>query len=100
LISHSLDELLGDRASLHGEQVALGCLVSAAAHGSPLLQQYQALFVRLGLPTAPRDIAITDDEMTEAVLRAPATRPDRYTILSTKEPDARTVREWTAVAFT
>jgi glycerol-1-phosphate dehydrogenase [NAD(P)+] len=53
LISHSLDAMLGENAGLHGHQVALGCLVSAAAHESPLLEVLQRLFCRLGLPTAP-----------------------------------------------
>lgn len=82
LISHSLDVLLGDRAALHGEQVALGCLVSAAAHGSPLLMQCREVFDRLGLPTQPSDIGITEAEMAAAVVAAPSTRPDRYTVLS------------------
>jgi glycerol-1-phosphate dehydrogenase [NAD(P)+] len=81
LISHSLDATLADRAALHGEQVALGCLVSAAAHGSPLLDQLRALFERLGLPVTPGALGITDDEMAAAVAAAPGTRPDRYTVL-------------------
>jgi glycerol dehydrogenase-like iron-containing ADH family enzyme len=71
------------RAALHGEQVALGCLVSAAAHGSPLLGTLRAVFARLGLPCHPSDLGIDDALMREAVVRAPATRPDRHTILST-----------------
>ena len=82
LISHSLDAALGDRAALHGEQVALGCLVSAAAHRSPLLTQVQELFGRLGLPVRPGDIGISEAEMAAAVQAAPATRPDRYTVLN------------------
>jgi glycerol-1-phosphate dehydrogenase [NAD(P)+] len=82
LVSHSLDLLLGPRAALHGEQVALGCLVSAAAHDSPLLDTLHVLFARLGLPRRPADLGIDDELMREAILRAPATRPDRHTILS------------------
>lgn len=82
LVSHSLDALLGDRASLHGEQVALGCLVSAAAHESPLLEQLHVLFTRLGLPTEPVHLGITTSEMVRAVQEAPGTRPDRCTVLS------------------
>jgi glycerol-1-phosphate dehydrogenase [NAD(P)+] len=82
LVSHSLDVLLGSSASLHGEQVALGCLVSAAAHGSPLLQTFHELFARLGLPRRPADLGIADELMREAIVRAPATRPERHTILS------------------
>jgi glycerol-1-phosphate dehydrogenase [NAD(P)+] len=82
LISHSLDRRLGERAALHGEQVALGCLVSAAAHGSPLFETLNELFVRLELPTRPADLGIDHEEFVEAVRTAPQTRPDRYTILS------------------
>jgi glycerol-1-phosphate dehydrogenase [NAD(P)+] len=83
LVSHSLDRLLGERAGLHGEQVALGCLISAAAHLSPLLDRLRELFQRVGLPVTPAELGITDEEMLEAILRAPATRPERYTILNT-----------------
>jgi glycerol-1-phosphate dehydrogenase [NAD(P)+] len=83
LVSHSLDRLLGARAGLHGEPVALGCLISAAAHRSPLLDRLRELFQRVGLPVTPAELGITDEEMLEAILRAPATRPERYTILNT-----------------
>ena len=58
LISHSLDAMLGENAGLHGHQVALGCLVSAAAHESPqraaeeisqLLYHAQVLMLACGL---------------------------------------------------
>jgi glycerol-1-phosphate dehydrogenase [NAD(P)+] len=87
LISHSLDAALGERAALHGEQVALGCLVSATAHGSDLLDPFRALFERIGLPTHPRDVGISDAEMVDAIATAPATRPRRYTILTEFEGD-------------
>jgi glycerol-1-phosphate dehydrogenase [NAD(P)+] len=82
LISHSLDALLGDRAALHGEQVALGCLISAAAHQNPVREQLHDLFRRLGLPVTPADLGVSEAEIVTAVRRAPATRADRYTILS------------------
>ncbi len=79
LISHSLDEILGERAAMHGEQVALGCLVAAAAHDSPLRSTLMSFFSQLRLPTAPGDLGVTEHELTEAIRAAPATRPDRYT---------------------
>jgi glycerol-1-phosphate dehydrogenase [NAD(P)+] len=82
LVSHSLDRILGPRAAMHGEQVALGCLVSAAAHGSPLHATLVELFAALGLPRRPADLELSDDLMAEALRGAPATRPERYTILS------------------
>jgi glycerol-1-phosphate dehydrogenase [NAD(P)+] len=99
LISHSLDNVLGDRAALHGEQVALGCLISAAAHRSPLLGQAQELFRRLGLPVKPADIGITDAEMIEAVRAAPGTRPDRYTVLTELDLGSPAVDRLLADAF-
>jgi glycerol-1-phosphate dehydrogenase [NAD(P)+] len=99
LISHSLDQILQERAALHGEQVALGCLISAAAHNSPLLPQLQDLFRRLSLPTSPGGIGISEDEMVQAVLAAPATRPDRYTVLSAEDLDGPAVAKLLQRAF-
>ena len=82
LVSHSLDRILGPRAAMHGEQVALGCLVSAAAHGSPLHGTLRRLFATLGLPCKPSDLDLSGELMAEALRAAPGTRPERYTILS------------------
>jgi glycerol-1-phosphate dehydrogenase [NAD(P)+] len=82
LVSHALDAQLGENAKLHGEQVALGCLISAAAHESPLLAVLQRLFARLGLPLCPQDLGLPPSQVVDAVLAAPGLRPDRWTILS------------------
>jgi glycerol-1-phosphate dehydrogenase [NAD(P)+] len=82
LISHSLDHLLGERAAMHGEQVALGCLFAAAAHDSPLLEVLERTFERVGLPINPEDAGISAAEFERAVQLAPATRPDRFTVLT------------------
>ena len=82
LISHALDQELGHRAALHGEQVALGTLIAAAAHESPLLIAFQRLFARVGLPLGPRAIGMSREQLADAVLMAPEVRPDRWTILS------------------
>ena len=82
LISHALDAQLGPRSALHGEQVALGSLVAAAAHGSPLLARLHVLFRRLGLPTRPQALGMSLAQLHDAVLAAPSLRPDRWTVLS------------------
>ena len=82
LVSHALDAQLGPRTGLHGEQVALGCLVAAAAHDSPLLGVLQELFRRLGLPTRPADLGLSRSQLADAVATAPSLRPERWTILS------------------
>ena len=99
LISHSLDVLLGQRAAMHGEQVALGCLVAAAAHESPLLPTLQRLFVRLGLPLHPSDLGLLEEHTVEAIERAPELRPDRYTILSELRGDQAAIVDLLARAF-
>ena len=93
LVSHALDAQLGRRAALHGEQVALGCLVSAAAHASPLLPELQRLFGRLGLPLVPDDLGMTREELSQAVAAAPTLRPGRWTILSERLRSAHDARE-------
>jgi glycerol-1-phosphate dehydrogenase [NAD(P)+] len=99
LVSHALDAQLGDRAGLHGEQVALGCLISAAAHRSPLLETLRRLFGRLRLPTCPEDLALSQADVVAAVRAAPAMRPDRWTILSREAGDAGAAAELVARAL-
>jgi len=85
LVSHALDELLGEEAAMHGEQVALGSLVSAAAHETPLLSALTDLYARLGLPMHPSELSISTEQMVRAVQAAPGTRAGRYTILSERD---------------
>ena len=99
LISHSLDQALGERAAMHGEQVALGTLVAAAAHRSPLRDTLRARFEPLGLPTSPADLGIDEDELRSAIRAAPATRPDRYTILTDLPKGDRELDELVHEAF-
>ncbi len=99
LVSHALDAQLGQRAALHGEQVALGCLVCAAAHGSPLLSELRGLFGRVGLPLAPRDLGLTTGDLVDAVAAGPALRPERWTILSERLQSRRDAEELVEAAF-
>jgi glycerol-1-phosphate dehydrogenase [NAD(P)+] len=82
LISHSLDSRLGDDSAMHGEQVALGALFSAAAHDSPLLGSLHDLYERIGLPRRPADLGLSDEDLEFAILAAPSARRDRFTILT------------------
>ena len=80
-ISHALDELFPGR-SKHGLQVALGVLYAEILRGDlngliPLLRWYRAA----GLPCSHRDLGFTASEMIMALMHAPQTRPDRWTIL-------------------
>ena len=100
LISHALDAQLGSRAALHGEQVALGCLVSAAAHGSPLIGDLRTLFARVGLPLAPDDLGLTRQKLIDAVGAAPRLRPERWTILTDRLHGRQDAADIVDAAFT
>lgn len=76
--SHSLEKL-GSKA-LHGEQVALGTLVSVFLQKGDWLK-IRAIMEKLGLPTNAKQLGIESDTAIEALLLAPKIR-DRYTILN------------------
>ncbi|MCW3010362.1 MAG: dehydrogenase [Solirubrobacterales bacterium] len=99
LVSHALDSRLAGGAALHGEQVALGTLVAAAAHRSPLLVPLQELFRRLGLPTCPEDLGLTRAQLATAMQAAPGLRPDRWTILTDRCARPGDAEELVAEAF-
>lgn len=84
-ISHAIDELYGGRA-LHGEQVAFGCIVSAALYGDDVAELRGRLRA-MGLPSAPADLGLDEDDLVEVILHAPDTRPGRFTILEHSDLD-------------
>lgn len=80
-ISHALDARHPGLAS-HGEQVGLGALFCTWLRGEPdRFAATAACLRRHGLPTRPADLGLTGEEFAAAAADAPATRPDRYTIL-------------------
>lgn len=81
LVSHSLDELLAQDARAHGEQVALGTLLSLAAHGASddLVRE---VFQTVGLATNPAHLGLSEHLFRVAIERAPSCRPGRYTVLT------------------
>jgi glycerol-1-phosphate dehydrogenase [NAD(P)+] len=99
LISHALDAELGARAALHGEQVALGCLVGATAHAWRRAPDLVQMFHRLGLPTSPEDLGLSRAQLAKAVLAAPKRRPERWTILSERFRTGDEVDELLARTF-
>jgi glycerol-1-phosphate dehydrogenase [NAD(P)+] len=55
--------------------------------------QIDACLSRHGLPRTPADLGLSEDQFAQAVLHAPSTRPDRYTILEHLDLDEKGVRE-------
>ncbi|QSB17071.1 iron-containing alcohol dehydrogenase family protein [Natronosporangium hydrolyticum] len=96
-ISHAMDLLFPGTAA-HGEQVALGALFCtflrrdlAEVGDPPDFTELLACLLKHGLPTRPADLGLTREQFVEAVLAAPATRPDRYTILEHLDLDRAAV---------
>lgn len=80
-IVHAIDMLYPD-VSTHGELAGLGGLFASFLRGDDRTVERMARCLRRhDLPRLPTDIGLTRDEFVTAVLRAPDTRPDRYTIL-------------------
>lgn len=80
-ISHAIDQLMPGLAT-HGEQVGVGALFATFLRGDHALFADLVTCLRhAGAPVSLADLGIAVDDFTRAVIEAPATRPDRYTIL-------------------
>lgn len=81
LVSHAFDALGLGHAS-HGEQVAVGCALTAGLYEQdldPVLELLQSI----GAPTRPSQIGIDDESALRALEIVPSVRPDRRSRLST-----------------
>jgi glycerol-1-phosphate dehydrogenase [NAD(P)+] len=78
---HAVDALFPGAAN-HGELAGLGALFSAVLREEGnLAGNLHECLRRHGLPATPAEIGLDEEEFLSAVLQAPSTRPDRYTIL-------------------
>ena len=90
-ISHAIDLGYGGRA-MHGEQVAFGCIISAALHGlavEPLI----STLARLELPHRPEHLGLSNEELARVIVDAPAMRPGRFTVLEKARLDEAEARD-------
>jgi glycerol-1-phosphate dehydrogenase [NAD(P)+] len=95
-IMHAIDALFPGTAN-HGELAGVGALFSAFLRDNQrLAEQIDACLRCHDLPRLPADLGLSDEQFAEAVAYAPATRPDRYTILEHLDLDAATIRARTA----
>lgn len=80
-IMHAIDALFPGTAN-HGELAGVGALFATFLRGDGLLfDRLDACLSRHELPRTPADLGLSESQFTAAVLHAPATRPDRFTIL-------------------
>jgi glycerol-1-phosphate dehydrogenase [NAD(P)+] len=91
-ILHAIDRLFPGTSN-HGELAGVGALFAMFLRDDRhLFPQISDCLARHDLPRLPADIGLSDDQFAEAVLFAPNTRPDRYTILEHLALDAGQAR--------
>jgi glycerol-1-phosphate dehydrogenase [NAD(P)+] len=92
-ILHAIDHLFPDTAR-HGELAGAASLFTTFLHDdAELARDIDACLTRHGLPRTPGELGLSEDQFVQAVLHAPATRPDRYTILEHLGLDEKGARE-------
>jgi glycerol-1-phosphate dehydrogenase [NAD(P)+] len=80
-IVHAIDHLYPGTSS-HGELAGVGALFASHLRADEgLVASLDACLARHGLPRTPGDLGLDEERFARAVLHAPATRPDRFTIL-------------------
>jgi glycerol-1-phosphate dehydrogenase [NAD(P)+] len=92
-IVHAIDHLFPGTAG-HGELAGAASLFTCFLHGNEhLAAEIDACLTRHELPRLFTDLGLSEDQFVAAVLDAPSTRPDRYTVLehlAMDEGEART----------
>jgi glycerol-1-phosphate dehydrogenase [NAD(P)+] len=91
-IVHAIDHLFPGTRN-HGELAGAAALFTTWLRGDEQpASEINACLVRHGLPRTPHDLGLTEDMFVAAVLEAPRTRPDRFTILEHLDLDEEGVR--------
>ena len=98
-IVHAIDHLFPGTCH-HGELAGAASLFTCFLRGDDALaRDIDACLSHHGLPRLPADLGLSEEQFAEAVLHAPGTRPDRYTVLEHLRLDERSalerVREFT-----
>ena len=91
-IVHAIDHLFPGTAG-HGELAGMTSLFTSFLRDDELLTPLDACLARHGLPRTIADLGLSPDQFAQAVLHAPSTRPDRYTVLEHLALDEEGVRQ-------
>lgn len=92
-IVHAVDQLYPG-VSNHGELAGIGALFATFLRGElTTFEQIASCLQQHQLARTPSEIGLTEEEFTAAVLAAPGTRPDRYTVLEHLDLGHRRTRE-------
>ena len=94
-IIHAIDSLYPHTAG-HGELAGIGALFAYFLREDELMFELVARrLAQHDLPRTPADLGLSDEQFVTAVRAAPATRPDRYTILEHLALDDAAIRDRT-----
>ncbi len=77
---HAIDHLYPGTRS-HGELAGAAALFTSFLRDDEELERIDACLTRHGLPRTPDDLGLTEEQFAAAVVHAPTTRPDRFTVL-------------------
>ncbi|MGH8941100.1 MAG: 3-dehydroquinate synthase, partial [Actinomycetes bacterium] len=92
-ILHAIDALFPG-AGNHGELAGVGALFSfCLREDARSADMVDSCLRRHELPRVPADLGLSAEQFAEAVVLAPTTRPDRYTILEHLDLDQAAVRD-------
>jgi glycerol-1-phosphate dehydrogenase [NAD(P)+] len=92
-ILHAIDHLFPGTAR-HGELAGAATLFTSWLRGdAATAAAVDACLARHGLPRLPGDLGLSAEQFARAVVAAPATRPDRFTVLEHLALDEREVSE-------
>jgi glycerol-1-phosphate dehydrogenase [NAD(P)+] len=92
-IVHAIDHLFPKLGRNHGELAGAAALFTTWLRGDErVAAELNVCLVRHGLPRTPADLGLSEEQFAAAVLEAPNTRPDRYTILEHLDLDEEGVR--------
>lgn len=92
-ILHAVDHLYPGTSN-HGELAGIGALFCSFLRGDgSRTTALSDCLAQHALPRLPAELGLSDDEFAAAVVHAPRTRPDRYTILEHLDLDPEAVGE-------
>lgn len=92
-ILHAVDQLFPGTSN-HGELAGVGALFATYLRGDEgRFAQIAGCLRHHRLSRTPADLGLTEEQFTQAVLAAPGTRPDRYTILEHLSLDEAATRQ-------
>ena len=91
LFSHSLD-LVQSNGGLHGEQCGVGTILMAYLYDIDWKGIRETL-QKTGAPTTAEELGVEPESIIKALVEACTIRPERYTILNTKQLDYNSAKQ-------